>query len=167
MRFLRRTIVFLAFLSLSFLFPHKLPAAESSYSVQGSTPIVTSTEAYTSGGITVFNFPNPFDCGPKTRALNSGLFKGGRQAAFIGTMIRMQLPPGDAAQLRIRIYNVAGEEVISIGQGLLPGGRAYYSGWNCRNRNGRSVASGVYIGVISWAEHRKAFKMAVVKGSGL
>ncbi|MFA6092089.1 MAG: hypothetical protein WC986_04015 [Elusimicrobiota bacterium] len=138
----------------------------STFVVLASTPVLTSTTPYTGGEIEVFNFPNPFDCIRHTKSLNSRLF-GGRPITFDGTMIHYGLPAGDSAELKVKIYDVAGELVREIPQGELGGGFTYYSPWDCKNEGGKSVASGVYIGQIKWGGRNKFFKMAVIKGSGL
>ncbi|MEK7745123.1 MAG: FlgD immunoglobulin-like domain containing protein, partial [Elusimicrobiota bacterium] len=135
--------------------------------VVASTPTATSTQPYGGADIVAFNFPNPFDCIRHAKTLNNVLFQGGQGTVFDGTLIRMSLPPGGAADLSVKIYNVAGELVREIPQAAHPGGFTYYTNWDCKNQGGEAVASGVYIGQVKWGDKKKFFKMAVIKGSGL
>jgi len=67
------------------------------------------------------NYPNPFN--PETA-------------------IRYQLPK--AGEVTLRIYNLLGEEVITLHQGNLEAG-SYQFLWNGKNQYGQNVASGVYL----------------------
>jgi uncharacterized protein (DUF2141 family) len=82
----------------------------STFVVLASTPIVTSNSPFGGDDITVFNFPNPFDCTQKTKSLNNRVTNTG-QITFNGTLIRYGLPSGQSAEAKFRIYNVAGELV--------------------------------------------------------
>ena len=77
---------------------------------------------------------------------------------------RTNTPPSD---VKINVYNIAGELVRTLGPAIREGGTTYYDDWDCTNMTGRLVASGVYIGEISWKGKRKFIKMAIIKGSGL
>jgi len=133
----------------------------STFAVFAGSPIFTSA-GFTGGDIEAYNFPNPFDCTPKTKTLdNISPF------TFTGTAIRYGLPAGQTAEATIRIYTVSGELVREFSQGQLPGGNKYYSPWDCKNQSGRNVASGVYIIQISWGGKNKFIKAALIKGSGL
>lgn len=135
--------------------------------VVASTPTATSTQPYGGADIVAFNFPNPFDCIRHSKTLNSVLFQGGQGTVYDGTLIRISLPPGGAADLAVKVYNVAGELVREIPQAAQRGGFTYYTNWDCKNQGGEAVASGVYIGQVKWGDKNKFFKMAVIKGSGL
>lgn len=142
----------------------------STFVVLDSTPVATSTVSFGGADIAVANFPNPADCIVHSNIVrNSTLFgSGGVHAPFTGTMIRTSIPlSGTPADLRINIYNVAGEKVRTIEQGQVPAGQTYYTPWNCLNDAGAKVASGVYIGEAVHGARRKFFKIAIIKGSGL
>ncbi|MFH1726637.1 MAG: hypothetical protein ABII00_18660, partial [Elusimicrobiota bacterium] len=139
----------------------------SVFVVLASTPVVTADIPFGGGEINAFNFPNPFDCTRKTKSLNTVLVTSAGQVTFEGTLMRFSLPPGDAGEAKIKIYNVAGEVVREFSQGVLAGGFTYYTPWDCKNQGGVNVASGVYIGQINWGGKNKFFKMALIKGSGL
>ncbi|MBI5243129.1 MAG: carboxypeptidase regulatory-like domain-containing protein, partial [Elusimicrobia bacterium] len=139
----------------------------SQFVVFAATPIVTGTQPFNGDEIMAFNFPNPSDCIVHDKPLDSVVFGGGRNVSFEGTLIRYGLPPGESAELKIKVYNVAGELVREFSQGNLAGGRTYYTPWDCKNNSGRTIASGVYIGQIKWGGMNRFFKMAIIKGSGL
>lgn len=142
----------------------------STFVVLDSTPVATSTVSFGGADIAVANFPNPADCIVHSNITrNSTLFgSGGVHAPFTGTMIRTSIPlSGTPADLKINIYNVAGEKVRTIEQGQVPAGQTYYTPWNCSNDAGQKVASGVYIGEVIHGGRRKFFKIAIIKGSGL
>lgn len=141
----------------------------STFVVLDSTPVATSNVSFGGPDIAVANFPNPADCVVHSNInRNSTLFgTGGVHAPFMGTMIRTSVPAGDSGDLRITIYTVTGQKVRTIEQGNLPAGQTYYTPWNCANDDGRTVASGVYIGEAAHGGRRKFFKIAIIKGSGL
>lgn len=142
----------------------------STFVVLDSTPVATSTVSFGGADIAVANFPNPADCIVHSNITrNATLFgSGGVHAPFTGTMIRTSIPlSGTPADLKINIYNVAGEKIRTIEQGQVPAGQTYYTPWNCANDAGQKVASGVYIGEAIHGGRRKFFKIAIIKGSGL
>jgi hypothetical protein len=142
----------------------------STFVVLDSTPVATSTVSFGGVDLAVANFPNPADCIVHSNiARNSTLFgSGGVHAPFTGTMIRTSVPlAGTAQELKINIYTVAGEKIRTIEQGVVPAGQTYYTPWNCTNDDGKTVASGVYIGEVRHGGRSKFFKIAIVKGSGL
>ncbi|MGH7457249.1 MAG: FlgD immunoglobulin-like domain containing protein, partial [bacterium] len=67
------------------------------------------------------NFPNPFN--PETS-------------------IRYQLP--EAGWVRLRIYNILGEEIALLQDGEVEAGHHRIT-WNGKDRNGQQVASGIYL----------------------
>jgi flagellar hook assembly protein FlgD len=69
--------------------------------------------------------------------------------------------------LKVNIYNTAGELVRTMHPGPLQGGFTHYLPWDCANGSGRTVSSGIYFGEVVWGGKRKVFKMAIIKGSGL
>jgi len=141
----------------------------STFVVLDSTPIVSVAGGFSTSEIVVANFPNPSDCVIHSNIQrNSTLFgSGGTHAPFSGTMIRTSLPTGAADHLKYNIYNVAGEKVRTIEQGVVSGGMTHYTPWNCASDGGGTVSSGIYIGEVVWGGRRKYFKIAIIKGSGL
>jgi hypothetical protein len=67
------------------------------------------------------NYPNPFNP---------------------STTIQFDLP--EDSRVKIVVYDILGREVTSIADGVLEAGR-YKETWEGRDRNGRSIATGVYI----------------------
>ncbi len=142
----------------------------STFVVLDSTPTATSTVSFGGTDLAVANFPNPADCISHANiARNSTLFgSGGVHAAFTGTMFRTSVPPNSPPrELKYNIYTVTGEKVRTIEQGVQLSGQTYYTPWNCQNDAGATVASGVYIGEVTFGGLRKFFKIAIIKGSGL
>jgi hypothetical protein len=142
----------------------------SIFVVLDSTPVASRQNATPVNDIVAVNFPNPSDCITHSNIpVNNVLFGGGNHAPFQGTMIRFSLP-GSTAQIedvRINVYNLAGELVRTLNPGAVPGGYTHYVPWNCANNSGQTVGSGVYIGEVVWGGKREFFKMAIIKGSGL
>ncbi|MFA5140012.1 MAG: hypothetical protein WC728_12335 [Elusimicrobiota bacterium] len=140
----------------------------STFVLLGEAPALTGDKPFSGSDIQVWNFPNPFDCTQKTKASSDQVFTAAPQQTFSGTRIRVGLPASsERHDLRIRIYNVAGELVREIDAGDMPGGLTTYVSWGCLNDSGQNVASGVYIGQVDWGGRKKFFKMALIKGSGL
>lgn len=125
-----------------------------------SVPIIRG-DAYASGDVNVFNFPNPFDLQTKTVTLQDG---GGGTQVIQGTMIKVSLPATVAGMVEIDIYNVAGDKVRTISTGSCGSGEHCYIGWDGQNEHGADVASGIYIGRLTiGGGNEKFFKMAVIK----
>lgn len=142
----------------------------STFLVLDSTPVLSAFNPLSPVSIQMINFPNPVDCIVHSNIQrNSSLFAPGVIPPFQGTMLRFNLPgpTSQFADATIRIYDLAGELVKTIDQGNLGGEFTYYTPWDCTNNSGRTVASGVYIGVIDWAGQRAYDKIAIIKGSGL
>lgn len=143
----------------------------SVFVVLDSTPVASRANPVPSDDITVANFPNPSDCIVHSNIpVNANLFSaGGVHAPFRGTMIRASLP-GDVNQieeLKINIYNLAGELVKELRPGPVQGQFTHYVPWDCSNNSGATVASGVYLGEVRWAGRSKFVKIAIIRGSGL
>jgi len=85
------------------------------------------------------NFPNPFN--PTTK-FGFGL-------------------PEDA-DVRIRIYNILGQEVKTLVHNHLPAGYRFIL-WNGTDNYGRNVTSGVYIAVMESKDFRQVRKMVLMK----
>ena len=62
------------------------------------------------------------------------------------TLIPFQVPAGDAAAraLTLRVYNLLGQPVRTLVEGVLPPGQQV-ARWDGRADNGRPLASGVYV----------------------
>ncbi len=85
------------------------------------------------------NYPNPFN--PQTR-ISYSLAKQGR--------------------VRLAIYNVAGQKIMTLQDGLQLAGNYHYQ-WTGVDQNGNSVASGAYIYRLSVDGHSYSKKMFLVK----
>jgi fibronectin type 3 domain-containing protein len=72
----------------------------------------------------------------------------------------------DVAQsgnVRIKVYNVLGQEVATLVNGYYETGRAYSAKWNGKDQLGREVASGVYIYRLESGRVSKTKKMLFIK----
>lgn len=123
--------------------------------IRGSSANVTAIEVY--------NFPNPFNLKSKTLTLNRPNSLGPSSITTDGTVIRFALPSDISGNVKMDIYNVAGEHVRTLEIGEKTGGEYYYVEWDGRNNSGQEVASGVYIGELRIAGKKKFIKMAVIK----
>ena len=86
------------------------------------------------------NFPNPFN--PVTT-------------------IRYGLPKAERASLRV--YNLLGEEVVALVDDEEKVAGYHLAIWDGRDKNGRNVASGVYVYRMRAGSFTKTCKMALVK----
>ncbi|MCX5790733.1 MAG: carboxypeptidase regulatory-like domain-containing protein [Elusimicrobia bacterium] len=124
--------------------------------------------AYAGPGFVVYNMPNPFDLKSKSVTLSSDIGASGiaNPYATYGTLIKYHLPAGKSGNVKFVIYNVAGEKVRTITDGVRAGGEIYYSEWDGRNDNGAKCASGVYF-MLTYLDGKqlgsKAHKMAIIK----
>ncbi len=121
--------------------------------------------SYTGTTLKVYNFPNPFNLNSKSVTLADPGTNPAVQT-INGTMIKYQLPPGISGRVYIRIYTINGELVRELDQGDQTGGATYYTSWDGTNRTGKTVANGVYYGVLSVPGTKAkdgTFKMAVIK----
>lgn len=131
--------------------------------LQNSQPVVTvvggsSAEA----DMQVFNFPNPFNLERKTKTLARGS-AADETLSTDGTIIRYSVPARFAGAVSVTIYDVAGQKVRSIALGNPAADTYHYVAWDGRNDAGNKVASGVYLGVLKVGDHKKVWKMAVIK----
>ncbi|TFG94762.1 MAG: T9SS type A sorting domain-containing protein, partial [Calditrichales bacterium] len=86
------------------------------------------------------NFPNPFN--PVTT-------------------ISVLLP--EASEVTLKIYNMLGQEMITLYQGNLQAGKHFFT-WNAANTSGNTLPSGVYIYAMTTAKgQRFADKMVLIK----
>jgi hypothetical protein len=134
----------------------------SVFTVLASSASIIRGGGYT-GELEVFNFPNPFDLTSKTVTLQNPGSSSASQTIH-GTMIKFNVPSNLSGDVKIEIYNVAGELVRTLQTNVATGGSSNYLEWDGTNDSGADVASGIYIGrfMISGAQE-KFLKMAVLK----
>ncbi|MDD5686644.1 MAG: carboxypeptidase regulatory-like domain-containing protein [Elusimicrobia bacterium] len=127
-----------------------------------------STNVNWTEGFQMFNFPNPFNLTEKIVTLTDGGALG-TNLTTKGTIIKYCLPPSLGASVNIKfyIYNLAGELVREIDDGIRDGGYIYYVDWDGRNDRNDKCASGVYFliaknGNKSLNKH-KPLKLAIIK----
>ncbi len=110
------------------------------YGYSGTLNTFSPADPITPGLISVgFNYPNPFN--PRTA---------------IPLMLTR------SALVRIRILNVKGEEVAVILRGELAPGRYQFS-WEGKDRNGRSLPSGIYFYQVATGEKITTRPMVLLK----
>lgn len=98
----------------------------------------------------VMVYPNPFK--PNSGSIDDGDYNTG---------VIFDLLPQNLE--RLDIYNIAGEWVASMGQGIVPTGVPGQWRWRGVNDAGRRVASGIYIYVMEAAGERKIGKIGVIR----
>ncbi len=127
----------------------------------------TGPDAYTGNKFRMYNLPNPFDLKEKVVTLkNQGSLSA--QQTVQGTVIKYYLPSsyGSDAQVKITIYNIAGELVRTIDDGTRNGGYIYFTEWDGKNEEGEKCASGVYFAIAKINDKvatDKPLKMAIIK----
>ena len=77
------------------------------------------------------------------------------------TMIHFDLPE-PVEQLALHVYDIAGRHVATLVDGALPAG-SHQIVWNGVDRNGNSVASGVYVCRLSSKELNATSKLTLVR----
>lgn len=87
------------------------------------------------------NFPNPFN--PETA-------------------ISFEVPAGWASPITLRIFNVQGQLVRSLAEGVMPPGK-HNIVWNGKDDYGRPVATGIYLYQIVSGDYRAVRKMLMAK----
>ena len=87
----------------------------------------------------VGNYPNPFNP---------------------ATMIRFQLPA--TSDVELSVYDLAGQRIRTLVRGTFDGGR-HEVAWDARNAQGYSVASGVYLAVLSGPDFRQTQPMLLLR----
>lgn len=109
-----------------------------------------------------YNFPNPFDLKDKTVTLRTGTT--GVNATIRGTYIVVAPVGSGTVDVKIRIYNMAGDLVREIKDTGATGFYNYYH-WDGKNNAGDDVASGVYFAVVDapGAPKKEPIKMVLVK----
>jgi len=93
------------------------------------------------------NYPNPFSQIP-------------RFAGNPSTTIRFALP--EAAEVSLKIYDIAGQLVQTLANGVVEAGR-HQVGWDGTNQRGVLVASGVYFYQLRAGEFKQVRKMSLVR----
>ena len=78
------------------------------------------------------------------------------------TTIKYQVPEGEAAKVRIVVYNVRGQKIITLVDELKESGD-YTVNWNGTNTSGQRVSSGVYFYRMSAGDFSAMRKMVIVK----
>jgi hypothetical protein len=76
------------------------------------------------------------------------------------TAIRYALP--SATQVRVRIYNVAGQLVKTLVDDYQPAGQRQMV-WNGSNENGERVSSGIYLYRFETPDYQKTIRMTLLK----
>jgi hypothetical protein len=121
-----------------------LPACVTCDDESGGISAVETTAAVdTVSDVTLDAYPNPFNA---------------------STTIRVALPPGvNADQVGVRIFNTLGQVVRSFDPAELAGtGRASYV-WDGRNDAGATLASGMYVFVLSSPRGNQSAKLMMIK----
>ena len=124
--------------------------------------------AYAGADYEVANLPNPFSLKDKTVTNLEGTAAFGGATTYVtrGTLLKYHLPPGKSGSVKFVVYNLAGEKVRTVSDGVRAGGGMYYSEWDGKNDNNQDVASGVYF-LLTYVDGEKlgakAHKLAVIK----
>jgi len=121
-----------------------------------------------SSAFEVYNMPNPFSLKSKSVSLSGDIGSSGISNPYptTGTVIKYNLPAGKSGNLKFVIYNLAGEKVRTIDEGVRAANQIYYSEWDGRNDTNQDCASGVYF-MLTYVNGKKlgakAHKMAIIK----
>jgi len=124
--------------------------------------------SYTGSTYEIYNFPNPFNLKSKSVTISSDGGSAITPGPYTtnGTIIKYHLPPGKSGNLKLVIYNTAGEKVRTLDEGYRTGGQIYYSEWDGKNDKNEDCASGVYF-LITYLNGdklgKKPHKMAIIK----
>ncbi|MDO8805424.1 MAG: hypothetical protein Q7R35_13460, partial [Elusimicrobiota bacterium] len=153
--------------------PSAAPAVQSGrFAVFTANP-PTGTAAFSSS-FQVYNMPNPFNLKNKNVDLSNDANAGASGIAdpypTNGTVIKYNLPAGMKGNLKFVIYNLVGEKVRTIDEGIRDNLSAtngvYYSEWDGKNDTNQNCASGVYF-MLTYMDGKKlgkkAHKMAIIK----
>ncbi|MFQ5642039.1 MAG: FlgD immunoglobulin-like domain containing protein, partial [bacterium] len=87
------------------------------------------------------NYPNPFN--PRTT-------------------LRYRIRSAAPQRIVLRIYNLLGQEVRTLVDAIKPAG-AYATTWDGRDRNGRQMASGVYLSHLQVGDQTQVRRMVLSK----
>lgn len=143
----------------------------SAFVVLAQAPVVSDAYPYTGMELKAHNFPNPFNNKrTKTVAINNAIATGGYAEAAAacttqGTCIRVFVPRGTTGEMKLKVFNIAGELVREMELTGYTAGATSVWPWDGKNDSGREVASGVYIGEVKVGGDKTFFKMAVIKDS--
>ncbi len=122
--------------------------------------------SYSGERFEVYNIPNPFNLKSKvvTISADGGSWYTGNYTTE-GTIIKYHLPSGKSGNIKLVVYNIAGEKVRTLDEGYREAGYIYYSEWDGRNDKNEKCASGVYflVAYLNGEKIGKPHKMAVVK----
>ncbi|MBI5573225.1 MAG: carboxypeptidase regulatory-like domain-containing protein [Elusimicrobia bacterium] len=125
-----------------------------------------STNITWTGDFRIFNFPNPFNLKEKIVTLTDGGALGVNLTTK-GTVIKYCLPSAKSGNVKLYIYNLAGELVREIDDGDRTGGFIYYAEWDGRNDRNDECASGVYFALLKVGNktlnNKKPLKLAIIK----
>lgn len=111
-------------------------------------------------GHKTYHGPVLVELGDKNLPLNYQLERAYPNPASSGVTIRYALKADGRTSLKV--YNVLGQEVRTLADGVQPAG-FYSASWNCRDNNGRDVSSGVYFYKLSSGDFSDIKKMMVLK----
>lgn len=136
------------------------PAAAASQS--GTYAVFTAPQApaYSGANLKTFCFPNPFNLKQKTLTLRDSATQSVR-----GALVAVALPSGSTGNVKLRIFNVAGELVREVDGGTGQAASYNYIEWDGKNKDGDDVASGVYFCLVRapGAGDNTIVKMVVLK----
>ncbi len=128
--------------------------------------------AYAGSSYEVYNMPNPFNLKDKnvTISADGGAAIAAGAHTVRGTIIKYHLPAGKSGDLKFVIYNLAGEKVRTIDEGVRTittgSGEVFYSEWDGKNDTNQDCASGVYF-MLTYLDGKKlgnkVHKMAIIK----
>ncbi|MEF3280588.1 MAG: carboxypeptidase regulatory-like domain-containing protein [Elusimicrobiota bacterium] len=121
--------------------------------------------SYEGSSFEIYNIPNPFNLKPKTVPMSTDVGSSGVTGKTEGTIIKYHLPSGKSGNIKLVIYNIAGEKVRTLDEGYRNGGQIYYSEWDGRNDKNEKCASGVYflVAYLNGDKIGKPHKMAIIK----
>jgi hypothetical protein len=126
----------------------------------------STAKAYSGTEFKIYNFPNPFNLKTKNVTISSERVNSNTNHQIKGTMISYWLPSGKNGELKMYIYNLAGELVKTLDLGNKTGGYYYYVEWDGKNDNNEDCASGIYFLIAKLNGEKlnsKPLKMAIIK----
>ncbi len=122
---------------------------------------------YSGSAFEIYNMPNPFNLKDKTLSISDG-WSGVTGTNYVtrGTIIKYFLPASKSGNVKLVIYNNAGEKVRTLDEGSRSGGQVYYAEWDGKNDENEDCASGVYF-LMTYLNGdklgNKPHKMAIIK----
>ncbi|MEW6555915.1 MAG: carboxypeptidase regulatory-like domain-containing protein [Elusimicrobiota bacterium] len=125
-----------------------------------------TAKSYTGTDFEIYNFPNPFDLKDKEVTMADVAAGTTKTQSIKGTMLKYALPSDKTGNIKLYIYNLAGELVRTLEEGSMTGGKYYYTEWDGKNDRDDNCASGVYF-LIAKKDgkvlNKKPLKMAIRK----